>query len=276
MASYRNISISFWTDSKVDDEFTPEDKYFYLYLLTNPHTSLCGCYEISTKQMERETGYNTDTIKRLIDRMEKIHKVIKFDSSTKEVLILNWYKFNWSNSVKVRSAITSATEFIKNDSFKRYVIDKVYIVYGYRIDTVSIPNPPDTDTDTDTVTVTDSDTENNNIYADSKSALVSEFDSLWKLYPRKEGKSNALKAYIKARNDKKSPVSFDTVKTGIERYKEQIKAENTPTQYIKHGSTWFNQRCWCDEYKSEHNEANGNISANDPNVDPYSGGRNDF
>ena len=43
MAVFRTISNSFWTDSKVDDTFTPEDKYFYLYLLTNPHTNICGC-----------------------------------------------------------------------------------------------------------------------------------------------------------------------------------------------------------------------------------------
>ena len=33
MAIYRNVSMNFWTDSKVDDEFTPEEKYFMLYLL---------------------------------------------------------------------------------------------------------------------------------------------------------------------------------------------------------------------------------------------------
>ena len=31
MASYRNISMDFWTDSKVVDDFTPEDRYIYLY-----------------------------------------------------------------------------------------------------------------------------------------------------------------------------------------------------------------------------------------------------
>ena len=30
MAVYRTIHISFWTDTKVVDDFTPEDKYFYL------------------------------------------------------------------------------------------------------------------------------------------------------------------------------------------------------------------------------------------------------
>ena len=67
---YRTINQSFWTDSKVDDDFTPEDKYFMLYLLTNPHTRMIGCYEISMKQMERETGYNEDTVKRLIHRLQ--------------------------------------------------------------------------------------------------------------------------------------------------------------------------------------------------------------
>lgn len=77
MKNYRNVSQSFWTDSKIDDCFTPEEKYFMLYLLTNPHTSVCGCYEISMKQMERETGYNTDTVLRLIQRMQEKHKVMK-------------------------------------------------------------------------------------------------------------------------------------------------------------------------------------------------------
>ena len=55
MAIYRSIQMSFWTDSKVVDEFTPEDRYFYLYLFTNPHTNLAGCYELSLKQASVET-----------------------------------------------------------------------------------------------------------------------------------------------------------------------------------------------------------------------------
>ena len=61
MAIYRNVQLSFWTDNKILDDFTPEDKYFYLYLLTNPHTNICGCYEISYKSMSDDTGYNNRT-----------------------------------------------------------------------------------------------------------------------------------------------------------------------------------------------------------------------
>lgn len=72
-----------------------------------------------------------------------------------------------------------------------------------------------------------------------------EFETLWKLYPRKIGKPKALKAYQKAR---KNGVSFEEVKQGIENYNAEIKAKQTGTEYIKHGSTWFNNESWNDEY----------------------------
>ena len=158
MAFYRNISMSFWTDSKVDDDFTPEDKYFFLYLMTNPHTNICGCYEISMKQMERETGYNTDTVKRLLHRMEKMHNVIRYSEKTKEVLIVNWGKYNWSASEKVQKAVIAVADHIKHEQFRRYVMDRVSI--GYTYDMVPSITDTDTDTESDTVTETESETEN--------------------------------------------------------------------------------------------------------------------
>ena len=97
--------------------------------------------------------------------------------------------------------------------------------------------------------------EKDNIYADSESAYESEFNSIWKLYPRKEGKSNAYKSYVKAREDGETK---ESILDGLNRYLTQIEAENTPTKYIKHGSTWFNQRCWHDEYRNELDEINEN------------------
>ena len=55
MGLKRIVSTDFWTDGKVDD-FTPEDKYFMLYLLTNPCSSLLGIYEISIKQAAFQMG----------------------------------------------------------------------------------------------------------------------------------------------------------------------------------------------------------------------------
>lgn len=75
-----------------------------------------------------------------------------------------------------------------------------------------------------------------------------EFEELWKMYPRKVGKEAALRAYKKARSDKKNPATFEQVKQGIENYIRQIEAKQTDVQYIKHGSSWFNARAWNDDY----------------------------
>lgn len=168
MAIYRNVQLSFWTDNKVEDEFTPEDKYFYLYLLTNPQTNICGCYEVSYSQMTRQTGYNKETIQRLLERFGKVHNVVRFSKETKEVLILHWYKYNWSKSEKVMIGVDSVAKHIKNQEFKDYVYSVIDMVKNGNSD---IPYPytmetsvSDTDSDTDSVSDSITDTDNKEIY----------------------------------------------------------------------------------------------------------------
>ena len=121
MAVYRTISQSFWTDTKVVDDFTPEDKFFYLYLLTNPHTNLCGCYEFSMKTAADETGYSKETIDKLLQRFENVHKLIKYESSTKELLIFNWHKYNWNKSPNTILAIEKLLVYVKTADFKDFL-----------------------------------------------------------------------------------------------------------------------------------------------------------
>lgn len=135
MAIFRCVSPNFWSDPKVDDDFTPEDKYFYLYLLTNPHTTLSGCYELGKRQASRELGYNEETVDRLIHRMETVHNVIRYDKATKEILLLNWHKYNWSKSPKCLKGVEYSLQNIKSDAFRKYCADALSIQYRYSIDT---------------------------------------------------------------------------------------------------------------------------------------------
>lgn len=75
-----------------------------------------------------------------------------------------------------------------------------------------------------------------------------EFEELWKLYPNKKGKTNAFKSYERECKKKKNPAKFEEVKKGLIAYCEYIKATNTEMRFVKNGSTWFNQRCWEDDY----------------------------
>jgi hypothetical protein len=141
MAIYRSISMTFWTDSKIAEDFTPEDKYFYLYLMTNPLTNLPGCYEISIRQMSIDTGYTKETIQKLLNRMVEVHNVVRYSPETREILLLNWGKYNWNNSPKLRKCVEEQIKYIKNKDFKTYVEslffgkDMVSIPYTYGSDT---------------------------------------------------------------------------------------------------------------------------------------------
>ena len=91
MGIKRIVDTSFWTDGKVD-EFTPEDKYFMLYLLTNPFTTQLGIYEISIKQAAFQLGYSMEAVKALIDRFENKYGILIYSPKTDEVAIKNFLR----------------------------------------------------------------------------------------------------------------------------------------------------------------------------------------
>ena len=128
LAKYRYVHCKFWQDPDMLD-YTPEEKYFYLYLLTNPHTKQCGIYEISVKQIAFETGFNRDTAQKLIDRFSDYEK-IKYCSESKELAIRNWLKYNYSTSPKVKTCIENELKSVKSRDLIQYIDS---------IDTLSIP-----------------------------------------------------------------------------------------------------------------------------------------
>jgi hypothetical protein len=126
MAVFRKVHCSFWRDPFVI-RLTPEQKYFYLYLMTNPSTKQCGIYEADTYTISHETGYNEATVKKLITFFESKGKV-KFSEKTNEIALKNWSKYNDSNSPLVKKCIENELKSVKN---------RVLIQYVYSIDTQS-------------------------------------------------------------------------------------------------------------------------------------------
>lgn len=257
MATYRTVYLSFWTDPKVDDDFTPEDKYFYIYLLTNPHTNLCGCYEISMKQMVRETGYNEDTVKRLLARMETVHDVIRYDSLTKEVLVMNWHKYNWSKSKDVLSGVEKTASEIKSDKFRSYLFDVLSGTYGHPVYRVyrGSTDPRGTsvtDTVSDSVTDTDSDKYEPTIYQTEFSTLKilpdgsyerkdvrSDFDIFLSQYPSPVDPDKARAVWNKLNPDDELVID---IMDGLKAWKESAQWEDP--QYIPYPANWLTARRW--------------------------------
>ena len=149
MAVYRHIHIDYWQDGFVLD-LTPEEKYFYIYLMTNSKTSQCGIYELPKRIIETETGYNRETVGKLLNRFIDYKKIV-YCEETREVFLMNWIKHNKIVSPKVEKCVYEELKKIKsmdmvNLFFKQcegygYTLDKSEIKINMGMDRVSIPIP---------------------------------------------------------------------------------------------------------------------------------------
>lgn len=231
MAIFRNIQMSFWTDPKISDDFLPEDKLFYLYLLTNPHTNLCGCYEVSMKQMSDETGYTRERVEKIVKRLEETHKVVVYSKDTREILLVNWHKYNWTTSEKLRVPLVKEIQNVKNVDFKAFLTD---LLNG--TDTVSIPYQYPTDTtvaitDTDTITDTVSDTDT------VKPKLL--------YYPNDEKLDKAFTDFAAMRKQIKKPLTDRAVTLAQNKLSELSGGDNDKAIKILNQSV---MNCWQDVY----------------------------
>lgn len=153
----RLVNTELWNDETIIENFTAEDKYFWLYLLTSPHNNMCGVFKNSPALIARDMGLHKDAIVNLIYRFETFHKLIYCDKETNEVMILNWYKYNWNRSTKILNMLEKEQEVIKSEEINRLIEERKNIVFLEKDDTLSIPYryPP--------ISITTS-TSNNNIY----------------------------------------------------------------------------------------------------------------
>lgn len=276
MAKYRNVHTSFWEDTKVLDMMSPEDKYFMLYLLTNPHTTQCGCYEISITQISNETGYNKDTINKLLTRFEDVLNVIKYSCNTNEVLILNWYKYNWTTSPKVEQCIKNELKLVKNVDFKKY-FDTVCIPYVYPINTHSQEEKKEEQKKEEEQNKKYiCEICNNEISRDIfkkynnkckncfELYMEKKFNIFWSKYPKKVSKENAKKVFLKLVLD---DVIFSKILNSLEKFKSMPEWKKDKGQYIPYPATWINQRRWEDEFVVQINENKSSKQEIDPELE---------
>lgn len=126
MGIKRMVDMAFWTDSKVD-EFSPEDKYFMLYILTNPFTTQLGIYEISIKQAAFQMGWSVDAFNVLLDRFENKYHMILYSKSTGEIAIKNFLRHSVIKGGKpVEDCIRKEMSRVKNKKLIDYVFRSLY------------------------------------------------------------------------------------------------------------------------------------------------------
>ena len=225
MAIFRKVHVTFWRDEFVES-LTPEQKFFYLYLLTNDRTTQCGIYEITIKQMCYDTGYNDDTIKKLIDYFVGTGKV-RYSIETKEIALKNWVKYNDSNSPKVKACIDNELKKVKN---------RVLIQYIYSIDTHSQEEVE----------------QEEEKEQEQQQEVNIDFDWFWNGYDKKVGVKEKLKYKWNKLSDKERQDAMNY----IDLYKQAIPDK----QFRKNPETFLNNKSWNDEIITRNNTSSDKLS----------------
>jgi hypothetical protein len=212
MAIFRKVHVTFWRDEFVEG-LTPEQKFFYLYLLTNDRTTQCGIYEITIKQMCYDTGYNDDTIKKLIEYFIGTGKV-RYSNDTKEIALKNWVKYNDSNSPKVKACIDNELKKVKN---------RVLIQYIYSIDTHT----------------QEEEEQEEDKEQEQQQEVNIDFEWFWNEYDKKIG----VKEKLKNKWLKLSDLERENAMNYIDLYKKSVPDK----QFRKNPETFLNNKSWNDE-----------------------------
>lgn len=69
------------------------------------------------------------------------------------------------------------------------------------------------------------------------------FETLWKLYPRKVGKQQAIKMFqrkIIGLNEEETRNKCNLIYKALMKYKQELERLNTQPEYVKHFATWLN------------------------------------
>ena len=177
------------------------------------------------KSIMRQCGATEDDMKVLIAKKF----IIPFESGV--VVIKHWRINNY-----LRSDRYHETNYTEEKKILRIKENKAYTLAE---NAHGIPNTVDRDKDSIDKYSIDNNT------SISAQPNVQEFEQVWERYPRKRGKDRAFKAYIKAR---KEGIPKEDIEQGLLNYIAYIKENQVGEQYIQHGSTWFTQRRWTDDY----------------------------
>ena len=252
MGIKRIVDVGFWTDNKVVDMFSPEDKLFFLYLLTNPHTTQLGVYQINKRVMAFELGYSLEAVCVLIDRFQNKYKLIRYSEETGEVAIKNYLRHSIVKGGKpVEDLLVKEISRVKDKGLLSYVYQGIHTDENLIPTVNKILSLLNKNNDNDNE-VTSHVTSNVTYHVTSE-----DFGRFWEVYPKKKGKGDAEKAFRKAN------VDVDVLINAVNRQKQSEDWLKEDGRFIPYPATWLNGRRWEDEPDKDKNKpsAGGLVAA---------------
>lgn len=196
-----------------------------------------------------ETGYSEETVSKLLERLEKNHKVIVYDHQVKEILIKNWSKYNWSSSDKYRVCLEKTIQEIKNETFKKYLVSKMKAFYGEGVvDEIELEpqtieqleletcleGEPEKPKEKKTASKEKKEEEPKKKYGEYSQVLLTdkEYEKLQKDYPNADELIEYLDMYIKEKRYKSNCHYLSIKRWVVNAIEERNKKQNPKSKYV--------------------------------------------
>jgi len=130
MSKYKPLYSSIWTDNQFEN-YSPEKKLVYIFLLTNQYVEKSGIYKVSVRQIAFNTSLTNDLINQIINELINEGK-IQYDFKEGVIFIKNLFKYQKGmikNENILLLTIKRNYELVKtefwNEFFDRYSKDSL-------------------------------------------------------------------------------------------------------------------------------------------------------
>lgn len=262
MEVFTKVERGYWQDEFIL-ELTPEQKFFYLYLMSNSKVNTLGAYVFPMTMSTLELGYNRDTVKKLLDHFIEAGKIM-YDETTNEVFLLNWPKRNWNKRTATLRALKKDVDALKSPVLREKISAMLSAFCGGE----------DAIDDTEEQKGTNGNNEeqkgtnrnNEDMFAGRKEKrekrienrkkekedagtvfdAAAAFEIFYKAYPNKKNVKTARTRWEKM---KVTPELFAAIMEGLERAKNSQEWGKDGGAYIPYPATWLNGEGWKNEYK---------------------------
>ena len=245
----RIVSTGFWEDPMIVNEFSPEDKYFMLYLLTNPHTTQLGIYKLVPRVAAFEMGYSVEAVLVLIERFERKYDIVKYSKETSEIAIKNFLKHSVVKGGKpVMDCLLKEETKVNDKSLFSYIFNNLInnnnlnITIKEYLDHIREEYIKENENERIVPRiVNESYHESSMQKSNPKSEAEELFERLWKMYPVKRGKGSVSLTT----KQKLLKVGEKQLIRCIERYlaeRDELQATGKFCPELVNGSTFFNSR----------------------------------
>lgn len=262
MEVFTRVERGYWQDEFIL-ELTPEQKFFYLYLMSNSKVNTLGAYVFPMTMSTLELGYNRDTVKKLLDHFVDAGKIM-YDETTNEVFLLNWPKRNWTKRTATLRALKKDFDALKSPVLR----EKISAMLSAFSDGEEVFDDTEEQKGTKRNNEEQKGTNGNNgdILAGRKENrekrienrekekenvgtgfdAAAAFEIFYKAYPNKKNVKTARTRWEKM---KVTPELFREIMEGLERAKNSQEWAKDDRAYIPHPATWLNGEGWKNEYK---------------------------